>query len=310
MRSFHTRIIILGAALLAAASFAHAELRVVATLSDIGWIAERVGGDRVEVTVLCPGHQDPHYLPAKPSLSRKLGKADLLLYNGLELEVGWLPVLIDHARNGDIRPGGRGELDCSAAVEEILEKPEGKVDRSQGDIHPLGNPHYLLDPRNGAAVGGLIAERLAELDPEGAEEYRARAAEWAAEVERSIPLWKDKAAAAPACPIIVYHQHWEYLFHWLGLESIGSIEHRPGINPSPQHVEKIIERGRSRENVFLVAATWDNRKIADKAAERIGAPMAVLPGAVGAVDEAPGYPELFETICARLGAAAPVVGTR
>ncbi len=289
---------------LMAPAAAHAELKVVATLSDLGWIAERVGGDDVEVTTLCPGHQDPHYLPAKPSLTRKLKKADLLVYNGLELEVGWLPLLVKSARNGKVRAGARGELDCSHAVHHVLDVPTGPVDRSQGDIHPHGNPHYLLDPRQGVVVAGLMADRMAELDPEAADRYYARADAFAAEVEARLPVWRERMLAATACPLIVYHQHWEYLLQWLGLDYIGSIEHRPGINPSPQHVEEVTRLGRLQGCVYIIAASWDNRKIATRAAERMDAPLAILPGAVGAVEEATGYLEMFDVICDRLATAA------
>ena len=293
----------LACALLAPA-VASAELKVVATLSDLGWIAERVGGEDVKVSVLCPGHQDPHYLPAKPSLTRKLRKADLLVYNGLELEVGWLPLLIKTARNNKVKAGARGELDCSLAVENVLDKPTGPVDRAQGDIHPNGNPHYLLDPRLGVAVGRLIAERMAELDPGAADRYRARAEAFADEIEARLPAWEESVRAATSCPVIVYHQHWEYLLHWLGLENIGSIEHRPGISPSPQHVEEIIDLGRLQSCVYVIAAAWDNRKIAERAAERMGAPMALLPGALGGVEESTDYFTHFDVICARLAEAA------
>ena len=195
--------------LLGVAGPARAELKVVATLTDLGWLATQVGGERVEVSVLCPGYQDPHYLAAKPSLSRRLRKANLLLYNGLELEVGWLPLLIDAARNPGIRPGSRGELDCSQGVAELLQVPTGPVDRSQGDIHPLGNPHYLLDPRNGRDVGFLIAERLAELDPDGAQFYQDNAARLAATLDERAAAWQELAAPARGQVVMVYHQHWE-----------------------------------------------------------------------------------------------------
>ncbi len=303
-----TILLVCGLVLLTSA-VARAELKVVATLSDLGWIAEQVGGDDVDVTTLCPGHQDPHYLPAKPSLTRKLKKADMLVYNGLELEVGWLPLLIKSARNRNVKAGSRGELDCSQAAEHILDVPTGQVDRSKGDIHPHGNPHYLLDPRIGVSVARLMAERMAELDPDAADRYLARAEEFAARVEARLPVWQDKVRAVADCPLIVYHQHWEYLLHWLGLENIGSIEHRPGINPSPQHVEDITRLGRRQDCVYVIAASWDNRKIANRAAERMSAPLAILPGAVGAVDEAVGYIEMFDFICDRLVAAA-VAGDR
>ncbi len=301
-------LLVMGLALLVPGA-GSAHLDVVATLSDLGWIAERVGGEDVDVSVLCPGHQDPHYLPPKPSLARSLRKADLLVYNGLELELGWLPVLIDAARNPNVRPGRRGELECALAIEEVLQKPVGHVDRSQGDIHPLGNPHFLLDPRNGIAVAHLMAERMAELDPDGASRYRLRAEEFAAEMAALLPEWKESVTGALSCPVIVYHQHWEYLFNWLGIESIGAIEHRPGISPSPKHVEELIQRGRNQDCVTVLAATWDNLGIAAKAAERLEAPLCILPGALGATDGADSYPSLFTEICRRLRAAAARGGT-
>ena len=274
-----------------------AKLKVVATLSDLGWIAERVGGEDVEVEVLCPGDQDPHYLPAKPSLARKLRKADLLVYNGLELEIGWLPLLLDAARNPQVRPGSRGELDCALALTEILEVPTGPPDRSQGDIHPLGNPHYLSDPRNGAAVGQLMAARMAELDPAAADRYRQRADGLQADIASRIGQWEQRLMVIKEHPIVVYHKQWEYLLAWLGFELIGEIEHRPGIAPSPRHVEGVIQRGRQRGGVIVIAAPWNHLDAAQKAADRMAAPLVVLPAAVGSLDGVDGYFTVFDTIC-------------
>jgi len=277
-----------------------AKLNVVATISDLGWIAEQVGGDDVEVSVLCPGYQDPHYLPAKPSLARKMRSADLLVYNGLELEIGWLPVLIDAARNPRIKPGNRGELECAMAIDKVLEVPSGDIDRSRGDIHPLGNPHFLLDPRNGIAVAHLMAERMAELDPDNADSYRQRAETLKTKMESNLSRWLEMVGDLSDNRVIVYHQHWEYLLDWIGLKQIGAIEHRPGISPSPRHVEKIINRGRSADGVFIIAATWDNNKISEEASKRMEKPLVVVPGAVGAIEEVDSYPELFTFICRKL----------
>ena len=257
----------------------------------------------IKVSVLCPGYQDPHYLAAKPSLSRRLRKANLLLYNGLELEVGWLPLLIDAARNPGIRPGSRGELDCSQGVAELLQVPTGPVDRSQGDIHPLGNPHYLLDPRNGRDVGFLIAERLAELDPDGAQFYQDNATRLAATLDERAAAWQELAAPARGQVVMVYHQHWEYLLNWLGLGVLGAIEHRPGIAPSPKHVEQLILAARSQGRTVVLAAPWDHLDVSRRVAERTGSPLLVLPGAVGCTDEATDYLQLFDIICGQLGAA-------
>jgi len=285
-----------------------AELRVVTTLSDLARIAEAVGGDDVKVEALCPGNRDPHYLPAKPSLARKLSKADLLCYNGLELEIGWLPLLIDKARNPRVRPGSRGDLDCSRALGHVLDVPAGQVDRAHGDIHPLGNPHYTIDPRNAASIAQLMAVRMGELDLPNADAYTARAGRFVAEIERRLPGWRDNVAAANDLPVIIYHQHWNYLTTWLGFVVVGEVEHRPGISPSPRHVQHVIDKGRSLDRVFIIAAQWDHLDVAREVAERMGAPLAVLPGYSGAQDGTDDYFDFIDRICERLQAAAAVAG--
>lgn len=299
------RILIAAAVLLLlGAGPAAAELKVVATLADLGEIAEVVGGDEVEVSVLCPGPTDPHYLPAKPSLARKLGKADLLVYNGLELEVGWLPSLIRKARNPRVMPGARGELDCSIALSHVLDVPDGHVDRGHGDIHPLGNPHYTLDPRAMVLVAHRIAGRLGELDPDNADAYAARAAAFTDDLRHRIAHWELAVDVLRSKHVLLYHQTWTYLVHWLDLDVYGEIEHRPGIAPSPRHVQEMIEEGRELGDVVVVAATWSHVDVARRAADRIGAPLAVLPAASGAEDGVESYVDLIDTIIARLVAAA------
>lgn len=293
------------AALLLAAASARAEMHVVATLPDLGTVAEVVGGDRVEVTVLCPGDMDPHFLPAKPSLARKLGKADALIYNGLELEVGWLPLLIGKARNPDVRPGTPGEIDCSAGLTTVLEVPEGEIDRSMGDIHPEGNPHYTLDPRRMVEVADYLAERFTRLDPEGEATYRAGAQTFRSRVEENLPRWEAAAAGAATRPVILFHRNWTYFADWLGLSVVGEIENRPGIAPSPRHVQTLIDQGRHLTDVLILAAHWDHHHIGEEIAERMEAEMAVLPGQTGAQDTQGDWFSLMDTITARLAEAAP-----
>ena len=295
---------LLSAALLLAAGPAAAELKVVATTSDLGSVAASVGGDDVSVTVLCRGSSDPHNLPAKPSLARKLAKADLLVYNGLELEVGWLPQLLGKARNPRVRPGARGELDCSSALTEILHVPDGNADRGLGDVHPLGNPHYMLDPRAVVKVAGRMAERMAELDPDHADDYRRRAADFAEEIRGRLAGWHAAVAPARAGHVLLYHRTWSYLTAWLELDVYGEIEHRPGIAPSPRHVQEMVERGRELGDVIVIAATWSHIDVARRAADRLGAPLAVLPAAVGADEGVDDYIALIDAITARIAAAA------
>jgi zinc/manganese transport system substrate-binding protein len=279
-------------------------LAVVCTLTDLGWLAEQVGGDDVEVSVLCPGEYDPHFLPARPSLARRLGRADLLCYNGLELEVGWLPVLLDKSRNSRVRPGEPGHLDCASALERILEVPEREVSRAEGDIHPFGNPHYLLDPRNGLLVARLMAERLGELRPERAAAFTARADALAADLEPRIDAWHAAAAAVRQRPLVHYTKQWEYLADWLGLDLLGAIEHRPGIAPSPRHVDEVVRRARQAGVRQLIAAPWNHLDAGEKAAQRMDGVLVVLPAAVGSVDGADTYPAMFDLILERLVSTA------
>ncbi|MEZ4388272.1 MAG: metal ABC transporter substrate-binding protein [Candidatus Krumholzibacteriia bacterium] len=300
------RSLLMAAALAALLSLpaAGGPLHVVCTLTDLGWLAEQVGGPEVEVTVLCPGEYDPHVLPARPSLARAVGKADLLCYNGLDLEVGWLPVLMDKARNSRVRAGQSGDLDCSHALDRVLEVPTAGVSRAQGDVHPHGNPHYLLDPRNGLRVAHLMADRLAELRPEAAAGFHARADRLDADLAPRIAAWYAAAAPVRARPLVNQTKQWEYLADWLGLEFLGAVEHRPGIAPSPRHVDDLVRQAMAAGVRELVAAPWNHLDEARGAADRMDATLVVLPAAVGSLAGAETYPAMFDVIVQKLVAAA------
>src|SRR6266498_5837853 len=169
------KALLLLASLLAFASPSWAKVRVVTTLQDFSSIAEAVGGDRIEVLALAKGYQDPHFLDAKPSFILKLSRADLLIVAGLELEIGYLPPLIDQSRNDKIHPGNVGYLDASVGCD-ILQRPTTQVTRAMGDVHPFGNPHYWLDPDNGRVIARAVAAKLTQLDPSGGPEYTANLA--------------------------------------------------------------------------------------------------------------------------------------
>lgn len=285
-----------------------AELKVVTTISDLARIAEAVGGDDAKVSSLCPGPRDPHFLPAKPSLARKMSKADLLCYNGLELEIGWLPLLLNKARNPRIKPGGPGDMDCSASVTNILDVPGGNVDRAMGDIHALGNPHYTLNPENAVLVAWDMAYRMGQLDPKNKEAYQNRAQVFADEVAARLPGWNEKLAEARTRSIILYHSHWNYFTHWQNLKVVDEIENRPGITPSPRHVQSIIEKGRNLDDVMIIAAQWDHQDVAEEVAHRIGTSLAVLPGYSGAQDGTDNYFDFIDRLCSRVAEAAAQVG--
>ena len=263
--------------LAALAADARADLRVVATVPDLGAIAQEVGGKHVSVTSLSLGTQDPHFVDAKPSLVLDLNKADLLLAIGLGLEVGWLPTLQTGARNPAIQVGGHGFLDCSSLVQ-LLDVPTGQVDRSQGDIHPGGNPHYLYDPRVAVRVAAGIAKRMAELDPPNAAEYTRAADAFRARVDQARAGWEKRLAAARGLPVITYHRSWVYFADWLGLDQVGTLEPKPGIPPSPAHIAKLLGLGRSRNVKLVILEDYYPDDTARLVAEKIGGKMVRVPG--------------------------------
>jgi len=260
------------------------KLKIVTTLPSLASITKTIGGDRVEVTAICKGYEDPHYIQPKPSYSRRLRKADLLIFSGLELEVGWLPPLLETARNSKLTPGAPGLLEASTAVEHKLEVPTGDVSRSEGDIHPFGNPHFMVDPRNGMAVAALIADRLAELDPEGADAYRSRAETYRGELTKRIAEWESLAAPLRGTPVVAYHKQWEYLTEWLGMETVGYIERKPGIPPTPRHVTDLVRTMNTREVSLILVATFMDEDAAKDIGGKTGARAVVLPAEVGGVD--------------------------
>jgi len=220
-----------------------AKVRVVTSVPTLAAIAEEVGGDKVEVEGLAKGYQDPHFVDSKPSYVLLLNKADLLLYTGLDLEIGWLPVLITGSRNSKITStASPGRLDTSTLILNILEVPNTKVDRSMGDIHPGGNPHYWLDPRNGIATANGIAERLMEIDPENSSYYDERLGDFVKRLNAKIQEWDKKLAPYRGTEIVTYHKSWVYFSDWAGFKEVGYIEPKPGIPPSPSHAAELIRK--------------------------------------------------------------------
>lgn len=227
---------------LTAAPAADAKLRVAATLPDLAALAAEVGGDLVTVTALARPTEDPHYVDPKPSLLLPLSRADLIILNGLELEVGWLPPLLVNARNAAIQPGAAGYLDASTVVATKLQIPRGRIDRAQGDIHPGGNPHFTHDPRRAAEIALGIGERLAVLDRANEDVYRERARAVAADLRRIAAEQTARFAQLPIEKrrVVVYHDSWVYLIDWLGLDQVATVEERPGVKPSPGHVARVL----------------------------------------------------------------------
>jgi len=280
-------------AVLSLTGAAQAKLRVVATTQDLAALAREVGGDQVEVDAIAKGYQDPHFVEAKPSFLIQLSKADLLLLVGLDLESGWLPGLITQSRNSRIQVGVPGYLDASRGVE-ILERPSGTVTRAMGDVHPLGNPHYWLDPENGRAIARHIAERMTHLDPDRAAHYRAGLADFEHRLDAAVPRWMDKARSFAGAKVVTYHNSWPNFVKRFGLDVIGYVEPRPGIPPSPAHTLSLINSMKSNAVRAILVEPYFDLKTPDAIARATGAQVLVLSPSVGGVKQATDYFALFD----------------
>jgi zinc/manganese transport system substrate-binding protein len=257
---------------------ASAALRVVATVPTLAALARDLGGSHVEVRSLALPTQDPHFVDAKPSLALELNKADLLLIVGLGMETGWLPVLQTGARNAEIQVGGNGYLDCSSFAR-LLEKPQN-VDRSEGDIHPGGNPHYLYDPRQIEHVAIGVASRLSELDPDHAGDYKKQLKSFLKKLHKLRHALQERTEAHRGAGVVAYHKSWVYLTDWLGLEQVAFLEPKPGIPPNPAHVAKVLATARKRGAKLVIQESYYPSSTAKLVAEKIGAKLVVLPGGV------------------------------
>jgi len=275
-------------ALLAVPGPAGAGLRVVTTTEGLAALAREVGGGRVEVTALARGNQDPHFVDANPTLAVKLRQAALLVDVGLDLEAGWLPPLVNQSRNADVQPGGKGRLTAASAVE-VLDVPVGPVDRSQGDLHPAGNPHFLTDPRRAAQVAGAIAARLAALDPAGAQAYAAAAADFRRRVAAAEARWRGQLAPFAGARVFTHHRTLGYFAAFAGIVVAGYLEPKPGVSPPPSHIAQLVQQAKAEKvRAVLVESYYDPRSAA--ALERhAGTRTAVLPGDVGASRGATGW---------------------
>ena len=282
--------------LFVSAQYALAKVKVVASLPTFAAITKEIGGDKVEVESLAKGYQDPHFVDAKPTYVLKLNKADLLIYNGLELEIGWLPPLITGARNSKILTGALGNLDCSTLIPTILEVPTTKIDRSMGDIHPGGNPHYMLDPRNGIPVAKGIADRLKEIDPENASYYDERLRDFVGHLNAKSKEWDEKLAPYKGTEIVTYHKSWVYFSDWAGFKEVGYIEPKPGIPPSPSYVAELIRRIQQMNVKLIISESYYPKKTPALIAEKAGASFLVLPSSVDAREGINTYFDLFNAI--------------
>jgi zinc/manganese transport system substrate-binding protein len=290
------------AALLATPAPAAATLRVVTTTEGLAALAREVGGDRVVVESLSRGVQDPHFVDANPMLAVKLRDADLLVDVGLELEIGWLPPLVNQSRNAAIQPGGTRRLTAAAAIT-VLDVPTGVVDRSAGDLHPGGNPHFLTDPRRGAQVARAIAARLAELDPPGAAGYQSRAAALSARLDAALVRWKAQLQPVAGRKIFVHHRTLTYFLDWTGLVSAGEMEPRPGTPPPSSHLADLVTLARQEGIKACVVENYYDTKADELVARLAGGTVVRIPGDVGGDPAASSYQAWLDLLVQRVVAA-------
>lgn len=270
------------------------KLAVVTTTQDLAAITAEIGGDRVNVESLARGYQDPHFVDAKPSFLVKLRRADLFIEVGRDLEIGWAPGLLQSARNPKILPGGAGFVDASLGVS-LLELPTN-VSRSEGDVHPLGNPHYWLDPENGLVIAANIRDALSRISPADQAAFEKRYADFEAKLAQRLDGWKKAAAAMglSGAKVVSYHRSWPYFAHAFGFDVVDFVEPKPGVPPSPKHTQDLIASMKSRRVRLLIVEPYFDAKLPQQIARETGATLVVLPPSVGAAPQATDYFALFD----------------
>jgi len=296
---------ILAAALLALAftPAAHAKkLAVMTSLSDLASLTSTIGGDRVEADSLAKGYQDPHFVEAKPTFILKLSRADLLIVAGLELEIGYLPPLIDQSRNARIHPGAPGYLDASAGCE-ILGRPTQQVTRAMGDVHPYGNPHYWTDPENGRVIARAIAAKLSELDPAHKADYDRSLQAFETKLTAKDAEWRKKLAPYAGSKIVTFHDSWPNFAKHFQLVVAGQVEPKPGIPPSPSHTLEIVNLVLGEKIRVILVEPYFDLKTPKYVADKTGAAVVVGYPSVGGTKDIPDYFALFDKNVDGLAAA-------
>jgi len=275
-------------ALTSLAESAHAELQIVTCESEWAALASELGGDNVSAESATTPFQDVHYIQARPSLIARVRRADLVICTGADLEVGWLPLLLRQAGNAAVQPGQPGFFAATDYVD-LLEKP-ATVDRSQGDIHPFGNPHIQTDPRNVALVAAALAERLAAVDPPNAAAYRERFEDFSARWQAALDRWTQQIAAVNGMDIVVHHRSWVYLANWAGLHEVGALEPKPGLPPSAASLAQLLDVVKAADVRLIIRAAYKDEQASEWLSERTGIAHVVMPHTVGSV---PGTDDLF-----------------
>jgi zinc/manganese transport system substrate-binding protein len=299
----------LAAALVAVAlpsgSIAHApvaaKLSVIATTPDLGAIAKEIGGDNVDIKTLAKPTEDPHFVDAKPSHIVTLNRADVLIEGGAELEIGWLPPLLESARNDKIASGAPGLIMASTGIR-MLEVP-ATLDRSRGDVHALGNPHFLVDPQNAKIVAGEIANHLSQVDPKNAATYKANLAAFDAKVDAKVGGWQKQLAPFKGAKLVTYHNDFVYFAERFGFQIVETLEPKPGIAPSAAHLAKVIATMKSAPSRVILVQPYQNRKTAETVARQTDATVVDVSQQPGALKNTTTYFDLMDTLVNTMASA-------
>lgn len=287
--------------LLAGAFTAQAKLNVVTTLPDLGALAREIGGDKVDVTTMAKPTEDPHFVDARPSFVVQLRSADALIDGGAELELGWLPPLLQNARNPKFEVGKPGRVQASQGVR-LMNVP-ANVTRAAGDVHALGNPHFAIDPIIAKTIALHIAQSFAAIDPANAAVYDANYKKFEAEINAKLQEWGAAMLPFKGQHVTAYHDSWPYLAHRFGIEIDIFLEPKPGIPPSPSHLAEVIEQMKQLKVKAIIVEPFHNRKIAEKVASATGAKVVDFAQYPGALPNSDTYVKLIDALVSRLSAA-------
>jgi zinc/manganese transport system substrate-binding protein len=283
------------------ASSTFAQLRVVATTPDLASIAREIGGDRVNVVALAKPTEDPHYVDAKPSHIVTLNRADVLIEGGAELELGWLPPLLENSRNGKIAAGAPGRIIASEGVR-LIEVPTS-FDRSKGDVHSLGNPHFLIDPVNVKIIARNIADHFAQVDPKSAATYRGNLTRFNTKLDAKLIDWQKQLAPYRGAKIVTYHKDFGYLAQRFGLNIVETLEPKPGIAPSPAHLAGVIGKMKATNAKVILVQPFQNRRTAETVARQTGAVVLDFPQQPGARNNTTSYFDMMDNLVNTLAGA-------
>ena len=288
-------------AIAATGSSAAAQLRVVATTPDLASIAREIGGDRVSVVALAKPTEDPHFVDAKPSHIVTLNRADALIEGGAELELGWLPPLLENSRNGRIAAGAPGRIVASDGIK-MLETPTS-FDRSKGDVHSLGNPHFLIDPVNVRIIARNIADHFTQIDPKNAATYNGKLTRFNTKLDAKFADWQKQLAPFRGARIVTYHRDFVYLAQRFGLNIVDELEAKPGIAPSPAHLAAVIGKMKATNAKVILVQPFQSRRTAETVARQTGALVLDVPQQPGAVDNTTTYFDMMDHLVATLAGA-------